>query len=64
MPVLIVVAFVQTQLTTGIVGFLLIVGTGLIIRSYLQAQSLTGCTDFSRDHHRDFDYFGVYCGGV
>lgn len=35
MPVLIAVAFVQTQLLTGIVGFLLIVGTGLIIRSYL-----------------------------
>ncbi|MCG3724421.1 inactive transglutaminase family protein [Vibrio cincinnatiensis] len=40
MPVLIAVAFVQTQLTTGIVGFLLIVGTGLIIRSYLSKLNL------------------------
>ncbi len=40
MPVLIAVAFVQTQLATGIVGFLLIVGTGLIIRSYLSRLNL------------------------
>lgn len=40
MPVLIAVAFVQTQLTTGIIGFLLIVGTGLIIRSYLSKLNL------------------------
>ncbi|QIR92241.1 gonadoliberin III [Vibrio alginolyticus] len=40
MPVLIAVAFVQTQLLTGIVGFLLIVGTGLIIRSYLSRLNL------------------------
>ncbi|GAL05365.1 inactive transglutaminase family protein [Photobacterium aphoticum] len=40
MPVLIAVAFVQTQLVTGILGFLLIVGTGLIIRSYLSKLNL------------------------
>ena len=40
MPVLIAVAFVQTQLLTGVVGFLLIVGTGLIIRSYLSRLNL------------------------
>ncbi len=40
MPVLIAVAFVQTQLIPGIVGFLLIVGTGLIIRSYLSKLNL------------------------
>ncbi|MBF9000758.1 inactive transglutaminase family protein [Vibrio nitrifigilis] len=40
MPVLIAVAFVQTQLMTGIIGFLLIVGTGLIIRSYLSKLNL------------------------
>ncbi len=40
MPVLIAVAFVQTHLVTGIVGFLLIVGTGLIIRSYLSKLNL------------------------
>lgn len=40
MPVLIAVAFVQTQLVTGIVGFLLIVGTGLIIRGYLSKLNL------------------------
>jgi hypothetical protein len=40
MPVLIAVAFVQTQLITGIVGFLLIVGTGLIIRAYLTKLNL------------------------
>lgn len=40
MPVLIAVAFVQTQLLPGITGFLLIVGTGLIIRSYLSRLNL------------------------
>ncbi|WP_299014544.1 inactive transglutaminase family protein [uncultured Photobacterium sp.] len=40
MPVLIAVAFVQTQLLTGILGFLLIVGTGLIIRGYLSKLNL------------------------
>ncbi|MDC5722496.1 inactive transglutaminase family protein [Vibrio europaeus] len=40
MPVLIAVAFVQTQLVTGIVGFLLIVRTGLVIRSYLSKLNL------------------------
>ncbi|GEM74932.1 inactive transglutaminase family protein [Vibrio sagamiensis] len=40
MPVLIAVAFVQTTLITGVVGFLLIVGTGLIIRSYLSRLNL------------------------
>ena len=40
MPVLIAVAFVQTQLLTGIIGFLLIVGTGLLIRSYLSRLNL------------------------
>lgn len=40
MPVLIAVAFVQTQLIPGIVGFLLIVGTGLVIRSYLSRLNL------------------------
>jgi hypothetical protein len=40
MPVLIAVAFVQTQLLPGIIGFLLIVGTGLIIRSYLSKLNL------------------------
>lgn len=40
MPVLIAVAFVQTELATGIIGFLLIVGTGLMIRSYLSHLNL------------------------
>ncbi|PWI33935.1 gonadoliberin III [Vibrio albus] len=40
MPVLIAVAFFQTQLLAGILGFLLIVGTGLIIRSYLSRLNL------------------------
>ena len=40
MPVLIAVSFVQTQLLPGIIGFLLIVGTGLIIRSYLSRLNL------------------------
>ncbi len=40
MPVLIAMAFVQTQLLTGIIGFLLIVGTGLLIRGYLSKLNL------------------------
>ncbi|WP_217895556.1 inactive transglutaminase family protein [Oceanospirillum sanctuarii] len=40
MPVLIAVAFVQTELVPGIIGFLLIVGTGLMIRSYLSRLNL------------------------
>jgi hypothetical protein len=40
MPVLIAVAFVQTQLLPGIIGFLLIVGTGLMIRGYLSTLNL------------------------
>lgn len=40
MPVLIAVAFVQTQLLPGIIGFLLIVGIGLVIRGYLSRLNL------------------------
>ncbi|HEC73964.1 MAG TPA: gonadoliberin III [Methylophaga aminisulfidivorans] len=40
MPVLIALAFIQTSLVTGLVGFLLIVGTGLLIRSYLSRLNL------------------------
>ncbi len=40
MPVLIAMSFVQTQLFTGIFGFVLIVGVGLIIRSYLSKLNL------------------------
>lgn len=40
MPVLIALAFIQTSLMTGLVGFLLIVGAGLIIRSYLSQLNL------------------------
>jgi hypothetical protein len=40
MPVLIALAFIQTSLVTGLVGFLLIVGTGLMIRSYLSYLNL------------------------
>ncbi|HET8806933.1 MAG TPA: inactive transglutaminase family protein [Methylophaga sp.] len=40
MPVLIALAFIQTSLLTGLVGFLLIVGAGLIIRSYLSHLNL------------------------
>ena len=40
MPVLIALAFIQTSLVTGLVGFLLIVGTGLLIRSYLSYLNL------------------------
>ena len=40
MPVLIAMAFVQTSLTTGLIGFTLIVGIGLVIRSYLSRLNL------------------------
>lgn len=40
MPVLIAIAFVQTSLMTGLIGFFLIIGTGLIIRSYLSRLNL------------------------
>ena len=40
MPVLIAVAFLQTQLLTGLVGFLSIVGVGLVIRSWLSKLNL------------------------
>lgn len=40
MPVLIALSFIQTSLLTGIMGFLLIVGVGLIIRSYLSHLNL------------------------
>jgi hypothetical protein len=40
MPVLIAMAFIQTSLLTGVVGFLLIVGVGLMIRSYLSQLNL------------------------
>ena len=40
MPVLIALAFIQTSLVTGLIGFLLIVATGLVIRSYLSRLNL------------------------
>ena len=40
MPVLIALAFIQTSLITGLIGFLLIVGTGLMLRSYLSYLNL------------------------
>jgi hypothetical protein len=40
MPVLIALAFIQTQLITGLIGFVLIVGSGLVIRSYLSRLNL------------------------
>ncbi|RKF19607.1 gonadoliberin III [Alginatibacterium sediminis] len=40
MPVLIAMAFVQTSLITGLIGFVLVVGVGLIIRSYLSHLNL------------------------
>lgn len=40
MPVLIALAFVQTSLVTGVIGFLLVVSTGLLIRSYLSHLNL------------------------
>ena len=40
MPVLIALAFVQTSLVTGLIGFLLVVATGLVLRSYLSKLNL------------------------
>ncbi len=40
MPVLIATAFLQTNLTVGLVGFIAIVGIGLIIRSWLSHLNL------------------------
>lgn len=40
MPVLIAIAFIQTSLLTGLIGFVLIVGTGLLIRAYLSRHNL------------------------
>ena len=40
MPVLIAMAFLQTNLTVGLIGFLTIVGIGLIIRSWLSHLNL------------------------
>lgn len=40
MPVLIAIAFIQTSFWTGLVGFIIIVGLGLIIRSYLSHLNL------------------------
>lgn len=40
MPVLIAMAFVQTSLITGLVGFILLVSVGLFIRSYLSHLNL------------------------
>ncbi len=40
MPVLIALAFIQTSLLTGLIGFLLIVAVGLVIRSYLSYLNL------------------------
>ncbi|MCE9687711.1 UUP1 family membrane protein [Shewanella sp. AS16] len=40
MPVLIALAFIQTTLLTGLIGFLLIVSFGLMIRSYLSYLNL------------------------
>ncbi|MGM0704045.1 MAG: inactive transglutaminase family protein [Pseudomonadota bacterium] len=40
MPVLIALAFIQTSLLTGIVGFLMVVAVGLVIRNYLSYLNL------------------------
>lgn len=40
MPALIAMAFIQTSLLTGLLGFVLIVGVGLFIRSYLSHLNL------------------------
>ncbi len=40
MPVLIALAFIQTTLPTGLIGFLLIVSVGLVIRNYLSYLNL------------------------
>ncbi|WP_075879344.1 inactive transglutaminase family protein [Vreelandella massiliensis] len=40
MPVLIAIAFIQTSLLTGLIGFLLVVSVGLVIRNYLSYLNL------------------------
>jgi hypothetical protein len=40
MPVLIAIAFIQTSLTTGLIGFVLVVGLGLLLRGYLSQLNL------------------------
>jgi hypothetical protein len=40
MPVLIALAFIETSLLTGLVGFLLVVAVGLMIRSYMSHLNL------------------------
>ncbi|QEA39977.1 gonadoliberin III [Pistricoccus aurantiacus] len=40
MPVLIALAFIQTTLLTGLIGFLLVVAVGLVIRNYLSYLNL------------------------
>lgn len=40
MPVLIAIAFIQTSLLTGLLGFVLVVTAGLVIRSYLSQLNL------------------------
>lgn len=40
MPVLIAMAFMETSLLTGVVGFALVVGVGLVIRAYLSRHNL------------------------
>lgn len=40
MPVLIAMAFIQTSLVTGLIGFILVVAVGLFIRSYLSHLNL------------------------
>src|SRR5690625_631322 len=40
MPVLIALAFIQTSLLTGLIGFLLVVSVGLVIRCYLSYLNL------------------------
>jgi len=40
MPILIALAFMETSLVTGLLMFLIIVGIGLVIRSYLSALNL------------------------
>lgn len=40
MPVLIALAFIETSLVTGLIGFLLVVSVGLVIRSYMSHLNL------------------------
>ena len=40
MPILIATSFIQTELLNGVLGFLVIVSTGLVIRSYLSHLNL------------------------